>query len=115
MGLIEDVLNRPDEPMKVEVRAGIKCKYCERLFVPVEGHQKYCSKKCRREVAGSKARRGMRNRRIKKVNGKCQVCGYKETLDIHHEGKDVYVLCPNHHALITRGITQIEEYKIKPI
>lgn len=47
----------------------------------------------------------------KKPRGKCEVCGYSETIDIHHEGiaRDVYTLCPNHHALVTRGIKTLPE------
>ncbi len=41
-----------------------------------------------------------------KPNRCCEVCGYSETVDIHHEGglREEHTLCPNHHSLITRGI-----------
>jgi len=57
-------------------------------------------------------------RRIRHVKGsktllvdadKCIVCGYNETTDIHHEKGQTFTLCPNHHALITRGIKTLEE------
>ena len=34
----------------------------------------------------------------------CEVCGYKEVLDNHHDGsnEEEHTLCPNCHALITR-------------
>ncbi|KKL45396.1 hypothetical protein LCGC14_2356100 [marine sediment metagenome] len=49
----------------------------------------------------------------KRVRGECQVvgCGFSETVDTHHEGEDrqEYILCPNHHALITRGVKTLED------
>ena len=44
-----------------------------------------------------------------KANGTCEVCGYNKTTDIHHEGKELHTLCPNCHALITRGVTSLKE------
>lgn len=43
----------------------------------------------------------------------CELCEYDKTVDIHHEGetKEVHILCPNCHALITRGIKTFEEVK----
>ena len=40
----------------------------------------------------------------------CEICGYGLTVDIHHEGKlrEEHILCPNHHALVTRGLTTLE-------
>ena len=57
---------------------------------------------------------GKDERGKKKKNGVCKVCGFSETTDIHHEGKDreMYILCPNHHALITRGIKTLEDMLI---
>ena len=47
----------------------------------------------------------LRDRRVKPVR-ECEVCGYSDTVDTHHEGADrvEHTLCPTHHALITRGI-----------
>ena len=39
----------------------------------------------------------------------CIVCGFSETTDIHHERGETYVLCPNHHALITRNIRSLND------
>ena len=41
--------------------------------------------------------------------GICEICSYSETTDTHHEGIDriEHTLCPNHHALITRGLTTL--------
>jgi len=45
--------------------------------------------------------------------GTCEVCGYSETIDTHHDGlnKEEHILCPNCHALITRGLTTLEELR----
>lgn len=50
----------------------------------------------------------------KAMQRKCQVCGYNEVTDIHHEKLEIYILCPNHHALITRKLKSIKDYNIKP-
>lgn len=58
------------------------------------------------------------NARARTRNGNngltCELCGYGETVDIHHEGEErvEVVLCPNHHALLTRGLTSLEELKV---
>jgi len=43
----------------------------------------------------------------------CEICGYSETIDLHHEGeaREEHWLCPNHHALITRGIKTLDELR----
>ncbi len=43
--------------------------------------------------------------------GACEVCGYSLTIDLHHEGqeREEHLLCPNCHALITRGLATLEE------
>lgn len=45
------------------------------------------------------------------AKGICQVCGFKETIDVHHEGalREIYLLCPNCHALVTRGLKTLDE------
>jgi len=54
------------------------------------------------------ARRQLNN---KTTGQSCEICGYSETTDIHHEGKErkEYILCPNCHALITRGLKTMDE------
>lgn len=51
----------------------------------------------------------------KKIELKCQVCGFDELVDVHHEGKQVFILCPNHHALVTRGYNSVSEYGIEMV
>ena len=45
-----------------------------------------------------------RNRVRRNNNGICEACGYDKTTDLHHEGKELHILCPNCHALLTRRI-----------
>ena len=47
----------------------------------------------------------------KRRAGSCEVCGYSMTVDLHHEGagREEHILCPNHHALITRGLIALPE------
>ena len=50
---------------------------------------------------------------IKKYGGECELCGYKMAIDTHHiipkykggphEIENLMIVCPNCHALITRG------------
>ena len=57
--------------------------------------------------------------RIRKQNLKCIICGFKETIDIHHINKDrknnyknnLIPLCPNHHTMIHRLKKTLEDLK----
>lgn len=40
---------------------------------------------------------------------RCIICGWDPTTDTHHENGKEYVLCPNHHSLLTRGKQGLEE------
>lgn len=54
-----------------------------------------------------------------KQRGKCVVCGFDEIVEVHHihpkylggseEPENLVLLCPNHHALIDRGMLFINE------
>ena len=97
------------------------CQQCKERFSPHVQQQKYCSNTCRQDYYRIDSRDKMRIYRHRQddignvpLKG-CQVCGYSDAIDIHHEGRDLYLLCPNHHAIITRGKARISEYKIKPI
>jgi hypothetical protein len=81
-----------------------KCAVCSLAFETTIARQNICSFKCRQEatrVAG----------RVRKFNQRkpCVVCGWSETTDVHHDMGRTYILCPNHHALITRGLKTIED------
>jgi len=63
----------------------------------------------------------IRNQAIKKHGQKCELCGYKLSLDVHHitpksqggahEIDNLMVVCPNCHALITRRILYLDNRK----
>ncbi len=46
--------------------------------------------------------------------GICEVCGFSEVFDVHHEDNQTHILCPNHHALITRGKKTLADMLNKP-
>ena len=89
-----------------------ECAICGKEFDAQFVRQNVCGFDCRQEKVRQNAREKMRQyRNLAKEHGMgpCVVCGWKETTDIHHEGKGTYVLCPNHHALLTRGIKTLDE------
>jgi len=87
-----------------------KCSICNNNFETHRKYQNICSWQCRQIAVKERARVTMRRKRYGKVKYKpCEICGYKDVTDIHHERAKVYRLCPNHHALITRGIKTIEQ------
>ena len=61
-------------------------------------------------------------KRCPAVPRRCQVCGEDKVVDIHHrvarngvpvraansQQEDVWVLCPNHHAMLHRGVASPE-------
>jgi len=93
------------------------CTICGKVFTHTYQRTNTCSFNCRIEKRRKRSRELMRKIRYPKIDRKiktkkiesCIICGYLETTDKHHEGMKEYILCPNHHALITRGIKKIEE------
>jgi len=55
--------------------------------------------------------RMVRYRGNHKMPDVCEACGHQGVTDIHHEGeaRDIHYLCPNCHALITRGKKTLDE------
>jgi hypothetical protein len=113
-----------------------KCCVCGKEIIANRPTKVVCSMKCKRIKYNIKSRQEMRKLREEKRLEKqekillnrsykkygiytkgvpCQVCGWNTTVDVHHEGDDLYILCPNHHALITRRKRTIEDYNIKPM
>ena len=87
-----------------------KCCMCQKPFETKYRNKQTCSFSCKQEKQRQNSRIIMRKDRHSKDRYKpCIICDYKEATDIHHEGKKTYILCPNHHALITRGIKTIKE------
>lgn len=98
--------------------------------------KKYCSEDCKKKYNSEYTRERKLNflmhgegdwrpsiHKIKPVdydnlikNG-CNICGYKLTINIHHIDSNrqngnlnnLIVLCPNHHALITRRMFSLNE------
>lgn len=77
------------------------CALCGRNFTTLHRSKNVCSLQCRSEH--------MPLERNKKRSKKCEICGYDRTIDVHHDQCGTYVLCPNHHALITRGLATIQQ------
>ena len=96
------------------------CVVCGNEFETEYPIKATCSFDCRREWV---RRKGLAHRRdharasfydprgftAPRPSQPCVVCGWDETTDLHHDIGATYILCPNHHALITRGIKTIEE------
>lgn len=93
------------------------CVVCGDFFTAKKMYNtEVCSKtECCKDLKRSYYRQKMRLRRNANAEKLvCQVigCGFNLTIDKHHEGGRIYVLCPNHHALISRGIKKIEDYQL---
>jgi hypothetical protein len=71
-----------------------------------------------------KYRAWIRLQTIKKYGNKCELCGYRLTVETHHilpkkrgglhEINNLMVLCPNCHAVITRGYFSLKSRKDIP-
>ena len=110
------------------------CAYCEGGFHPKKPKQKYCSRRCaalstRKPWSTTKKKDSYKSHsehRLAKLNSvfdfaSCMVegCDYNKTYDVHRfiPGKDggtytignMFAICPNHHAEITRGISRAEK------
>jgi predicted restriction endonuclease len=67
----------------------------------------------------------IRMQAIKRYGNKCELCGYRLTVDTHHilpknkgglhEIDNLIVLCPNCHALITRGYLSLKDRNEIPV
>jgi len=103
-----------------------KCFICGKEFTTIYRKQNTCSFICRQEKNRRFTRCYMRKKRhpskkikhsfsttsitsSKKVNEACIICGFNLTTDLHHEDTLEVILCPNHHALITRNIRTFKD------
>ena len=94
------------------------CIICNKIFNTTYSKVCTCSIICRKKKLAIHMLdliRKNRESKRKRIKYPCQICGFNETTDVHHENKETYILCPNHHALISRGIMKISEYHIKPL
>lgn len=88
------------------------CAICGKEFTTVYYNQNLCSFDCRQEAQRERARlkmREMRNPEHKRKYTPCEVCGFDLLTEMHHEGNERHILCPNHHLLITRNKKTLSE------
>lgn len=86
------------------------CSICEQKFITIYKRQHICSFLCRMQAQKYRSRITMRkSRNGGKNTDPCVVCGWTRTIEIHHEGKNIVFLCPNHHSMVTRGL--VNSYK----
>ena len=90
-----------------------ECAVCGTAFETIYSRKHICSFGCRQEAVRASGMTGSRERKQRKKDVRalrcCVVCGWNETVDLHHDIGATYILCPNHHALITRNIKTIQE------
>lgn len=49
-------------------------------------------------------------RRARRTQLACEICGWSETIDLHHEPDgSIITLCPNHHSLVSRKELTLKE------
>lgn len=91
------------------------CTICGTPFVTKYANKMICSWTCKQEHNRQHSREIMRRKRLDKKGGpkptalSCVVCGFNLTIDRHRENGRLYVLCPNHHAVITRNILTLKQ------
>lgn len=103
------------------VKKKIPCEICgyKKLVYKVKEKDQYhrlCPNHCYLFTKGKKTIQELWDEKLKLEKSNCEICGYTEILEIHHEWKEdgsytLHILCPNHHGLITRGIKTLEELK----
>lgn len=108
-----------------------ECLSCKKLFTPEKLSARFCSRSCantsRRGTTYDKkgyvnlSRRRLQELRNSFVLTQCMIegCDYDKTLDIHrfiagkqggrYEVGNMFAICPNHHAEVTRGLIQLEK------
>mgnify|MGYP001620048067 CR=1 FL=1 len=106
-----------------------KVSRCRRCTIEFTGHhrQEYCSKKCQKLSQDEYTKNYWTKHRNKYykiseieysllIKDGCKICEWKQTVDIHHidsnrinnDINNLVCLCPNHHALISRGIVLLK-------
>jgi hypothetical protein len=107
------------------------CRICKKLFRPEKTTARYCSRSC-----ANISRRGIRYSKDRIMNNsrrrflilreefqftQCMIegCEYDKTFDIHRlaSGKEgghyelgnMFAICPNHHAEVSRGLITLEK------
>lgn len=86
------------------------CSICGEYFFTTRKNKNICSSECKKNHVRDHARHYARlKRNPNKEKESCIVCGFFETTDRHTEGGKEYILCPNHHCVITRGKATLED------
>lgn len=86
-----------------------KCTICNKDFLARQKGQNVCSWPCKIIRNRENAIKWNRDKRHKKPKGVCFFCKYNKAIDNHHENGKQYTLCPNCHALLSRGYKTFEE------
>ncbi len=108
-----------------------QCSGCETLFKPTRAESLFCSTGCanRARVGPTYSKDRFQNTTNQRLHSlkirfdfqHCMVegCTYNRTYDIHrhvtcedggkYEVGNIFAICPNHHAEITRGIVSVEK------
>ena len=90
-----------------------KCAFCGKEFETKYNMKNICSFNCRMAANRDNARISTRIKRKRAPNDNpCEICGWNETIDRHHESDGIHYLCPNHHSLITRNGIKIEDIRV---
>ena len=109
---LQEVADIPELPKSEGFHNPYKrCPVCNKVFKTKQWNKITCSEKCkaiRKRLYNTGYVRKKRHPNTKACEP-CIICGYKLTTDTHHEGGKTYKLCPNHHALISRGIKTLDE------
>ena len=92
------------------------CAICRNRFEAKNARKNVCSWECKLLKIRERSRLNKRNKERRKNMDcePCVICGWKLSTDTHHEGLDTHILCPNHHALITRNLVTYQQMKDNP-
>ena len=93
--------------------------YCKSCLINEEENEKKIKKK--RKIKSDAKKLGLSLEEYDKKFGKCEICGFSGTVDIHHKDKNtdnksldnLISLCPNHHYLLHRGIKNLDELMLE--
>ena len=83
-----------------------QCACCGIRFRTFNPKKNMCRPECRTKASSQNAQITQR-RRNRGETVSCIICGFYLVTDIHHETGETYDLCPNHHAMITRGVASL--------
>jgi len=94
-----------------------KCSYCGKTFETTFKNKNLCCFNCKQQHQKDRAVM-LKNNKKNHIKHPCIICGFNEVVDIHTERGNIYYICPNHHAIITRNgktindLLSLSEYHI---